>query len=171
MQVADHLIVHSDGQTRHGLYAGDSSVIYLDHQHSGSVLLRSLDSFCQQQNCYIRNYPFRPYSRETVLQRAHRQLQRLAMTGEYSNDEQFVAWCIKGHDTHSTINTDPPLGIIEPVAEWMMYRFVYKAAEWLTRPERVGQFKAMNKILPFAVGSFALGYGIKRLLDKKQKSP
>lgn len=78
MQIADHLITTQSGHTHHGLYAGEGNVIHLNHYHY--TVISNLEKFCQNQNYFIRPYPFRPYSREGSLQRAFELLQSVSPT-------------------------------------------------------------------------------------------
>ena len=168
MQIADHVIALQAGYSRHGLYAGENNVIYLDNTFPRTVMVGSLDEFCQAQDCIIRGYPFRPYSRELCLQRAYQQLQRHPHELAFRNDEQFVEWCIKGDMQSETDEIDFQQALLEPVAKWVIYRIVRKAIDIYQRtPPTMPTGHAAN-VIPIVIGTIALGYGVKKLLDKRQ---
>lgn len=148
MHIADHLITHQQDKLCHGLYAGANNVIHLNSAHQ--VVISHLDSFSHHQTCFVRTYPFRPYTRECSLQRAYQLLQHMPEHNTpqnplFATDEQFVAWCIKGapmmHNnatTHSDTNTfNWQSDVIEPVSRVLAQTLVRQLVERLTRPGRL----------------------------------
>ena len=89
MKLADHLITQHGNQTYHGLYAGEHNVIHVNSQKQ--LVIAHLSAFSHGKDCYIRTYPFRPYTRECSLQRAFTLLKTDSAI-HFASDEQFVAW-------------------------------------------------------------------------------
>lgn len=143
MKLADHLITQYGNQTYHGLYAGEQNVIHVNSQKQ--LVIAHLSAFSHGKDCYIRTYPFRPYTRGCSLQRAFIMLQTDSAI-PFDTDEQFVAWCIKGaqmpHNNATTTHSDTNAfnwqsDVIEPVSRVLVQTLVSQLVEKLTQPDRL----------------------------------
>ena len=166
MEIADHVITYQDDIPKHGIYAGEDNVIYFDSKTTHSILIENIEHFSRKKGCFIRNYPFRPYSRLMSLNRAFQYLQKNNARGRFGNDEDFVAWCIKGNPEHHHIED----GIREMKGELMksiVRRIVSTAAESfpIRLPRYQGPTNNLEKYMPVIIGTVQLGIEIKKLID------
>lgn len=166
MKIADHVITYQDDIPKHGIYAGENNVIYFDSQTTHSILIENIEHFSRKKGCFIQNYPFRPYSRLMSLNRAFQYLQKNNVRGRFGNDEDFVAWCIKGKPNHYHIDGD----IREMKGEFMksiVKKIVSTAAE--SFPIRSLRYQGptdnLEKYMPVIIGTVQLGIEIKKLID------
>jgi len=170
MEIADHVITYQDNIPKHGIYAGEDNVIYFDSKTTHSILIENIEHFSCKKGCFIRNYPFRPYSRLMSLNRAFLYLQKNNARGQFRNDEDFVAWCIKGNPDHHHVEDD----IREMKGEFMksiVKKIVSTAAEsFPIRPPRYpGRTDNLEKYMPVIIGTVQLGIEIKKIIDKNKR--
>ena len=166
MEIADHIITYQGDVPQHGIYAGEGNVIYFDSKGTRSILIENMDYFCPQKGCFIRNYPFRPFSRLMSLNRAFQYLQRNNANGRFKNDEEFVAWCIKGHpEQHRT--EDDIRAMKGELMKSIVRKIVSTAAESfpIRSPRYPRQTDNIEKYMPVIIGTVQLGIEIKKLID------
>ena len=167
MKIADHLITTDSGKTRHGLYAGGGNVITLQGLTSRSVIVISLKEFAKHQTCFIRSYPFRPYSREDSLQRAYECLSGHVCPVYFHDQEQFVAWCIKGGPKTYDDMSGYAEEILEPIARIVVNKIIAKLNDVADRVDPGGtiRYSTVGHVVPMLIGTAAVGYGVKKLLS------
>ncbi len=102
MAKSDHIYVHHDLITHHGIDCGDGTVIhYTGNINCGKVVQTSYQEFARGKTIYVeKSYPYK-YSPDEIVKRAIRKLNEHKYCLFSNNCEHFANYCTTGNH-HST---------------------------------------------------------------------
>lgn len=93
-QLADHLVVNRLGNTHHGIFSGESQVIYYNY-YTGMVVEASLEDYSKGDAVKVVYSPMM-YNSATVISRARSRIGKREYHMMQNVGEQFVRWARGG---------------------------------------------------------------------------
>jgi len=123
----DHLWIRKGGYSHHGLYLGENETDeplvahyagLIDSFQGGPLEITDLDSFGEDKQIHIRDYPDRQFSREDSVMRVLSRLGEEEYDVHTNNCEHLCHWAIMGDHRSKQIEwLDTVLGAIHPGLE------------------------------------------------------
>ncbi|HHU64368.1 MAG TPA: lecithin retinol acyltransferase family protein [Clostridiales bacterium] len=97
-KMGDHLFSQRFAFTHHGIYVGDGQVIH--YLLRKGIVKTSVEVFAEGMEVFVKDDTDSPisYTREGVVERAHKRLGERNYNLIFNNCENFVRWCRNGAD-------------------------------------------------------------------------